>query len=279
MEPPRETTSHAADTTGSTPKAVLSGVVVDRATGPGGAAGTLVLLNSLGTTAAMWDGIVPLLTRSFDVVRFDQRGHGAAAAHPATAGIDDLAGDVLAVLDRVGVRRAHLAGVSIGGMVALRTAALAPERVATLTPMCCAAVYDGSSWTERARTVREHGVEAIAAAVLERWFTPEFRERRPGIVRTFAAMLASMDREGYAVGCDVLADADVTGDLAHIAAPTLVVGGAEDPAAPPDEQRAIAAAVPKARLTILPSVAHIAPAAAPDTVAELLTAHALTGSP
>lgn len=259
-------------------QAVASGVVVDRATGPGGAAGTIVLLNSLGTTAAMWDGVVPLLTRSLDVVRFDQRGHGTAAAHPAAAGIDDLAGDVLAVLDRVGVGRAHLAGVSIGGMIALRTAALAPERVASLAPMCCAAVYDGQSWIARAKTVREHGVEAIASAVMERWFTPEFQERRPAVVRSFADMLGSMDREGYAVGCDVLAEADVTGDLAHITAPTLVVGGAEDPAAPPDEQRAIARAVPNARLEILPAVAHIAPAAAPEAVAELVTAHALSSA-
>ncbi|WP_436791646.1 alpha/beta fold hydrolase [Yinghuangia sp. YIM S10712] len=259
-------------------RAVVSGVVVDRATGPDGPAGTIVLLNSLGTTVGMWDSIVPLLARSFDVVRFDQRGHGTATAHPATAGLDDLAGDVLAVLDRLGVGRAHVAGVSIGGMIALRTAALAPDRILSLAPMCCAAVYDGQSWIERAKTVREHGVEAIAPAVMDRWFTPEFRERRPEIVRSFADMLGSMDREGYAVGCDVLAEADVTGDLAHITAPTLVVGGAEDPAAPPDEQRAIARAVPHARLEILPAVAHIAPAATPELVAELVTAHALNSS-
>lgn len=274
--PAREQPGH--ETIMDNRQAVASGVVVDRATGPGGAAGTIVLLNSLGTTVAMWDGVVPLLTRSLDVVRFDQRGHGTAAAHPATAGIDDLADDVLAVLDRVGVGRVHLAGVSIGGMIALRTAALAPERVASLTPMCCAAVYDGQSWIERAKTVREHGVEAIASAVMERWFTLEFQERRPEVVRSFADMLGSMDREGYAVGCDVLAEADVTGDLAHITAPTLVVGGAEDPAAPPDEQRAIARSVPHARLEILPSVAHIAPAAAPEVVAELVTTHALSSA-
>ncbi|UGQ11408.1 alpha/beta fold hydrolase [Yinghuangia sp. ASG 101] len=257
---------------------VTPGIVIDRATGSPGASGTIVLLNSLGTTTAMWDGVVPSLTDSFDVVRYDQRGHGTATEHAATAGLDDLVDDLLGVLDRTGVERAYLVGISIGGMLALRTASRAPDRVASLAVMCCAGVLERQSWIERAETVRRHGMDAIAPAVLDRWFAPEFRTRNPEVVRAHAAMLRSTDPEGYAVGCDVLAEADVRGDLPRIHARTLVVGGAEDPATPPAEQRLIARSLSHARLEILPSVAHLAPAAVPGVVAGLVAANALNRS-
>ncbi|GAA3392783.1 alpha/beta fold hydrolase [Cryptosporangium minutisporangium] len=234
----------------------------------------IVLLNSLGTTAAMWDRVVPRLAESFEVLRYDQRGHGNAPVRPTT-GLDDLVDDLLGVLDRRGVARVHLAGISIGGMIALRAASRVPDRVASVTALCCAAALDRRSWTERARTVREHGLDAIVPAVIERWFTTEFRSRRPEAVRASTEMLRSTPREGYAVGCDVLAEADVRADLPGITARTLVVGGAEDPATPPDEQHAIARAIPHAHVEILPAVAHLAPIAEPETIAKLITANAL----
>ena len=124
-----------------------------------------------------------------------------------------------------------------------------------------AAIYDYQS---------KHGLEPIVPAVMERWFAPDFRVRRPEVVRAYEEMLRSTTPEGYAMGCDVLADADVRDDLAAITAPTLVIGGAEDPATPPRDQRAIAHAIPHARLEILPSVGHLAPAAVPETIAKLV---------
>ncbi|OLT21231.1 hypothetical protein BJF79_15620 [Actinomadura sp. CNU-125] len=235
----------------------------------------MVLLNSLGTTTALWDDVVPFLTDSFDVARFDQRGHGTAADYAVPQGLDDLVDDVLGVVDGLGTGPVHLAGISIGGMIALRAARTAPDRVASLAVMCCAAVLDRRSWVERADLVRRRGTAAIVPPVLDRWFAPDYRRARPDVVRAYADMLGSTDPEGYAVGCDVLADADVRADLVGIDARTLVLGGAEDPATPPHEQRAIADAMRRARLEILPGVAHLAPAAAPEEVAAALTAHAL----
>ncbi|MFD0899309.1 alpha/beta fold hydrolase [Actinomadura sediminis] len=252
-----------------------SGVVLDRATGPHGAAGTMVLLNSLGTTTALWDDVVPFLTDSLDVARFDQRGHGNATDSAAPQGIDELVDDVLRVVDRLDAGPVHLAGISIGGMIAIRAARRAPGRVSSLAVMCCAAVLDRRSWIARAGLVRRRGMAAIVPPVLDRWFAPEFRRERPDVVRAYADMLGSTDPEGYAIGCDVLADADVRDGLGRIDARTLVLGGAEDPATPPHEQRAIARAMRRARLEILPGVAHLAPAAAPEEVAAALKAHAL----
>jgi 3-oxoadipate enol-lactonase len=255
------------------------GAILDRAVRPGGEAGTVALLNSLGTTLELWDDVVARLRESFDIVRFDQRGHGRAPLGDGVAGIDVLVDDFLAVLDRCDIERVHLAGVSIGGMIAIRAAVRAPERVSSLTVLCSAAVYQPQGWIERAQSVRRDGLESIVPFVMDRWFTTEFRRRRPGIVGAYADMLRSIDPEAYAVGCDVLAAADIRRDLSKVAAPTVVVGGAQDIATPPDEQRFIARSIPGARLEILSGVGHLAPAAAPAEVARIVAANALGGSP
>lgn len=260
---------------GAMHRRLAGGAVLDRAVRPGGGAGTVALLNSLGTTLELWDEVVARLGETFDTVRFDQRGHGRAPLGNGVAGIDVLVDDLLAVLDRFEIESVHLAGVSIGGMIAIRAAARAPERVSSLTVLCSAAVYEPQGWIERAESVRRDGLAPLVPFVMDRWFTPEFRRRRPGIVTAYADMLRSIDPEAYAVGCDVLATADIRGDLPRVSAPTAVIGGTGDIATPPDEQRFIARSVPGAGLEILSGVGHLAPAAAPGEVARIVAANAL----
>lgn len=254
---------------------VADGAVVDCANKPGSADGTVVLLNSLGTTIAMWDEVTALLRESLDVVRFDQRGHGGAGSAPGPTSIDDLVDDLMAVLDRLGLERVHVAGVSIGGMVAIRAASRRPDRISSLAVLCSAAVYDPQGWIERAAAVREHGLEPMVAPIMDRWFSREFQHRRPEVVRDYMTMLRAVDPEGYAAGCDVLATADVRDDLPKVAVPTLVVGGAEDPATPPYRQRLIARSIRHSHFEILPGVAHLAPVAAPAEIANLVASNAL----
>ncbi|WP_316574296.1 alpha/beta fold hydrolase [Nocardia canadensis] len=255
---------------------VADSAVIERANTPGGAVGTVALVNSLGTTLSMWDEVTAELVReSFDVVRFDQRGHGSAARTGGAATIDDLVDDFIAVLDRLGLERVHVVGVSIGGMVAIRAASRKSARIRSLAVLCSAAVYDAHGWNERAAAVRKHGLERMVPLVMDRWFTREFQHRRPGIVREYARMLRAVPAEGYAAGCDVLATADVRDDLPMVTVPTLVVGGAEDPATPPREQLRIARSIPHARFEILPGVAHLAPVAAPGEIAKLVAENAM----
>src|SRR4029079_761840 len=96
--------------------------------GPRGAAG-VVLSRPLGATLAMWQPQVPELARRFRVVRYDLRGHGRSPVPPGPYDIADLGGDLLALLDRLAVARAHLVGLSLGGMVSLWVAAHHPSRV------------------------------------------------------------------------------------------------------------------------------------------------------
>ena len=231
----------------------------------------LVLGSSLGTTGEIWQPQLPALTERFRVVRYDHRGHGGSPAPAGPYRIDQLGGDVLALLDRLEIARAHLAGLSLGGQVAMWLAAHAPQRVDRLALVCTAARFGTAQlWAERAATVRSEGTAAVADAVIGRWFTPDFAAGHAGVVAWARRLLTSTPAEAYAACCDALRDADLTAALPAITAPTLVIAGAADPAAPPEAAHRIAAGVPGARVAVVPDAAHLATVEQPDTVTRLL---------
>ena len=239
----------------------------------------MLLSNSLGADLAMWQPQVPALTERFRVVRYDTRGHGRSPVPDGDSTIDDLTDDVVALLDRLDVPTAHVVGLSIGGMMALRLAVREPQRVSTLAVLCSSA-YTGNeqSWRDRAQTVRSEGTGAIADAVISRWFTPGYAAAHPDLIARLRATFAAHPDEGYASCCAAVAGMDQRGDLAGITAPTLVVSGAEDPALPPEHQRLIADAVPGAQFLTLSPAAHLANIEQAAAVTDALIAHA-TGGP
>jgi 3-oxoadipate enol-lactonase len=161
-------------------------------------------------------------------------------------------------------------------MIGLWLAAHAPERVDRLAA-CCTSAYVGPdvarAYAERAVLVRDRGLEPIADAVVERWFSPGFRDREPDTVARYAAELRATPAEGYAGCCDALVSMDLRPELVAVRAPTLVVVGAADSALPPEHGAAIAAGVPDARLVTVPGAAHLAPAEAPEAVGNALVHH------
>jgi 3-oxoadipate enol-lactonase len=235
----------------------------------------VVLSSSLGTTRAMWDPQVEPLAEHLRVIRHDHRGHGASPVPPGPYEIADLAGDVLALLDELGIRRTSFCGLSLGGMVGMWLAVHAPERVDRLVLMCTAArLGPPSLWAERAAAVRQAGsTEPIADGVVERWLTPGYAERHPDVRAQLRAMLAAQPAEGYAACCGAIERMDQTGDLGAIRAPTLVIAGAEDPATPPEHLERIAAGIPGARLEVLSPAAHVASAEQADAVNRLVLDH------
>jgi 3-oxoadipate enol-lactonase len=236
----------------------------------------LVLSNSLGTTGGMWDAQVPALAERFRVLRYDTRGHGASPAPPGPYSLDDLGGDVLALLDRLGLERVSFCGVSIGGMTGMWLAARAPERVERLAP-CCTSAHLPGDWHERAATVRAEGVAAVADAALERWLTPECRERRPEVRQRLRQGLLEPDPEGYASCCEAIAGMDLRGELGSIRAPTLVIAAEDDPTTPPEHGRLLEASVPDARLVVLPEGRHLVSVERPEVVTPLLLEHLTAG--
>jgi 3-oxoadipate enol-lactonase len=237
----------------------------------------LLLGGSLGTTLAMWAPQVAGLADRLRLVAFDHRGHGGSPAPPGPYSIAEMGRDVLALMDSLGLERSSYAGLSIGGMVGIWLAENAPERIDRLVVLCSSAhVPPASNWTQRARAVREAGSpDVIADTVVSRWFTPRWAAENHAIVAAHRAMIANTDAEGYASCCEALASMDLRAGLPGITAPTLVIGGADDPSIPPEHQRAIAAAVPRSRLEIIDDAAHLASVQHPETVNRLIAEHLL----
>ena len=238
----------------------------------------LVLANSLGSTLSVWGAQMPELSRHFRVVRFDLRGHGTSPVPPEPYELEDLGGDLLGLLDDLDVERAHLCGLSLGGLIDMWVAANAPDRVDRMV-LCCTSADFGNeaAWAERAATVRAHGVGAVADAVVARWFTPAFSAAHPDVVARMRAMIADTPAEGYAACCGVVERADLRESLPAIRASTLVIAGREDPAAPPGHAEVIAEGIPDARLSVVEDAAHLAIVEQPEEVTRLVLNHLLGG--
>jgi 3-oxoadipate enol-lactonase len=233
----------------------------------------LVFTGSLGTDLTMWLPQTDVLKPHFCTLRYDVRGHGASPVPPGPYSMDDLGSDLVALLDRLGIERASLCGLSIGGMISMWVAAHAPERVDRLV-LCCTSAHLGprESWLERAATVRADGTQAVADAVLERWFTPGFAQSHPDVIERMRAQLIATPREGYAGCCEAIAAMDLTADLPSIAAPTLVISAAEDPSIPPEHGRRIAELIPGARFELIQDARHIANIEQAGLITELIEA-------
>jgi 3-oxoadipate enol-lactonase len=234
----------------------------------------LILGGSLGTNLAMWDGQLSLAGR-LQLVRFDLPGHGGSLAPPGPYSIADLAGDVLALMDELGLERASYAGISLGGMIGMWLAANAPDRIERLVVMCSAArMTNASAYAERAVTVRAKGSTAeIADAVLDRWLTPRFAAERPEVRTKLRSMLTATNPEGYASCCEAIAAMDLRDQLGAIVAPTLVISGADDLATPVGLQEAMATALPRARHELVGPAAHLVAVEQPDRVNQLIGEH------
>ncbi|WP_019142965.1 3-oxoadipate enol-lactonase [Noviherbaspirillum massiliense] len=208
----------------------------------------LVLSNSLGTTLDMWTPQMPALAQHFHLLRYDTRGHGASSVPPGPYSIDQLGRDVIALMDGLGIARAHFCGLSMGGMTGIWLGIHQAARIDRLA-LCNTAARIGTPevWNARIDKVRSEGMAAIVPAVLERWFTPGFAARTAEQVEQVRAMLLTTDPAGYAANCAVVRDMDQRDALGVIKAPVLVITGTHDTSTPPAEGKWIADRVAGAR--------------------------------
>ncbi|AQZ49768.1 3-oxoadipate enol-lactonase [Martelella mediterranea] len=213
----------------------------------------LVFCNSLGADLTMWDGLVVDLSDRFRILRYDRRGHGGSGAPAGPYAMDDLGGDVLALMDALEIDRAHFCGLSIGGLTGQWLALNAPERFDRVA-LCATAARIGSaeSWRDRIEAVRVNGLASMTGATRERWFSPEFAARNPAAVDAILDRFAATDAEGYAGCCAALARADFRDALGNISNPVLAVAGADDAVCPPADLATIADNVQDGKLCVLP---------------------------
>ncbi len=213
----------------------------------------LVLSNSLGTNFTMWDAQFEAFSRDFRILRYDTRGHSQSAVTPGLYSIEQLANDVVELLDHLELARVYFCGLSMGGLTGMWLGIHAPERLHKIV-MCNTALKIGNAagWNTRIDAVRKDGMQPIASTVLERWFTSAFRVGSPQAVQSAQQMFVSTPVEGYVACCEAIRDADFRGEnpdntVTSIRVPTLVVAGAQDPVTTPDDGRAIADRIPGAQ--------------------------------
>ena len=193
----------------------------------------VVLSNSLGTTLSLWHRQMPALTGRYRVLRYDTRGHGESDAPDDGYTIDRLGRDVLSLMDGIGIPRADVCGISLGGMTALWLGVHAPERVGRLVLANTAArIGSVELWNERIDVARTRGMQTLADGSMERWFTKPFREAEPDTIECLRSTMSGMPVAGYVGCCEALRDADLRSVTRDVHARCLVVTGRHDPSTP-----------------------------------------------
>ena len=239
----------------------------------------LVLLPSLGTTTAVWAGVVDALHRDPElmdlrILNIDLPGHGQSPAATEPFTIADLATAVLNVVDELGDREVHLAGISLGGAIALELALREPTRVRSLTLVCSGArIGSPDGWTERARDVRASGTAALVTGSAARWFAPGFLGHDAGVGARALAELIDVDDESYGYCADALSRFDLTAAAATLTPPALIVSGDLDHVTTPESLRRLAESMPGSTYLNLPGASHLATLERPTEIARALGRH------
>jgi 3-oxoadipate enol-lactonase len=205
----------------------------------------------------MWDAQTPAFSQHFRVLRYDTRGHGLSSIPPGPYSLQELAQDVLELLDHIKIPAASFCGLSLGGMTGLWLARHAPTRIQKLVA-CSTAAKLGTPeiWNARINAVRGGGMKAVVPGVLERWFTPAFHASSPETVQTTRQMLETASVKGYAACCAAVRDMDLREDLSSIGVPTLIATATADPVTTPVDGHFLADHIPGARYLELPG-AHL----------------------
>lgn len=235
----------------------------------------VVLGHALGLDLTMWDGFAAHLAASREVLRYDQRGHGASAVPPGPYRLDDLVDDAARVIREWGRGPVVWIGLSMGGMVGQGLAIRHPDLVHGLVLANTTANYPDAAkaaWTQRIATVEQQGLAAIADMVMERYFSADFRATHADAVADFRATLLRTAAAGYVAACHAVAGVDWLGELGRIACPTLVIAGALDVGAPPAMSQAITERIRGAELVVLDDASHLSVAEQPQKFAAAVDA-------
>ena len=225
----------------------------------------IVFANSLGTDYRVFDALLHHLPPGLRIIRYDKRGHGLSEATPEPYAMDDHVSDLTGLLDALEVKSAIVLGLSVGGVIAQGFALAAPDRVRGLILMDTASrIGSDAMWNDRIAAVRAGGVEAIADAIMKRWFSPAFLADRPTDVAAYRRMLVQTSTAGYIGSCVALRDVDYRAAAPTIHMPTLVICGSEDKALPPESVEATAAAIPGAEFFKIDGVGHFPCVEAPE---------------
>jgi len=220
----------------------------------------VVFAHSLGSDLSIWEAQKSALATRHTVLRYDLRGHGNTDAPAGAYDFDLLAADIVGLLDALHMEKASFVGISLGGMIGQALALAAPQRLDRLVLADTTGHYPPeaqAAWPERIRQIEATGLEPLVGPTLERWFTAPYRAAHPDVVSRIGGIIRATPVAGYVGCCHAIAGLDFIDRLAAIRVPTRVLVGEQDAGTPPAMARELAAAIPGARLEIIPGAAHL----------------------
>jgi 3-oxoadipate enol-lactonase len=229
----------------------------------------VVFANSLGTDFRLWDRVIPLLPKGLRLIRYDKRGHGLSSCPPGPYGMGALVRDAERFLDALGVRDCVFVGLSIGGMIAQGLAVKRLDQIRALVLSNTAAkIGTPQIWADRIGAIRAGGIEAVADATMQRWFTAPFRAGTE--IAAWRNMMVRQPLEGY-LGCaHAVAGSDFITPTSGLTLPTLAIAGSEDGSTPPDMVRETADLIRGSRFELIRGAGHLPPVEKPAEYAQAL---------
>jgi len=238
----------------------------------------LVFSNSLATTTAMWDEQAAALKDKFRVLRYDQRGHGATDAPAGRYPFDTLLADALGLLDALSIKKAHFAGLSMGGATALGLAEKHADRfgrIIVCDSPCQSTPASSQQWEERIVVAQEKGMAALVEPTVSRWFPAETVAKNPPHLDKVRGMIRDTPVNGF-IGCAAaLAAHDYASAVATVKCPILFMVGEKD-GATPAAMRKLNEKLAGSHFVELPGAGHISnmdrPAEFTRAIREFLTA-------
>ncbi len=237
-----------------------------------GAGPALVMLHCLGMTHHLWDCLGGLADR-LTLMSYDLPGHGETPLPAAPYGIEELSAQLAAVLRREGIARAHIMGISLGGLVAQHFAATEPAMVDRLVLCDTTPRYTEearTNWLVRALAARRDGAASLLPMIEKIWFTPAFVATEAPAVKLVRDTFRACGGEGYALACEALGAADLRNLTARIMAPTLIVCGNDESDAFKDAGRWLARHIAGSRLEFIRDAAHASVLEQPVVIEALL---------
>lgn len=221
----------------------------------------LTFSNSLATDMRMWDDQVAAFSDDYRILTYDKRGHGKSDAPEGGYMMEDLASDIVALWDHLGIEKTYFCGLSIGGMTAQALLLNHPERLIATVISNSMAVCEPqfvAAWDDRMKLAREKGMDALLEGTMSRWFTEGFRKSGAPVLDKVVDMITkTTTAQGYCGCAHAIQHLDYLDKLKTIDAPVLLIAGAHDGGTPEPGMAKMHKEFPNSEYIIL-DAAHIA---------------------
>lgn len=232
---------------------------------------TIIFINSLGTNLSIWEDVAAKLAGHYNILLFDKRGHGLSNTKPGAVTIETYADDVINLMNTLDIKKAHLVGLSIGGLITYSLASRYVDRFDKLIfSNTGAKIGTADGWNDRIVKLKTDGLVSMSANIIERWLSPDYRANQNSATQGYIRMLEQNNDLGYIQACEAIRDADFTSKLDDIKHESLFIGGSADLGTTPAFVEEHAKALGATRVEIIPNVGHLPCIEAPGVVAEII---------